>query len=61
MVQKRWSELYDKEESKRLQTAIMNQYYEDNLGDEEFAGCHKWPQISIHWSSDIYISYFILN
>ncbi len=41
IVQKRWSELYDKEESKRLQTAIMNQLYTDNFGDEEFASCHK--------------------
>ncbi len=33
IVHKRWSKLYDKEESKRLQTAIMNQIYKDNFGD----------------------------
>ena len=42
MVQQRWSKLYDKEESKRLQTAIMNQLYKDNFSDEQFASCNKW-------------------
>lgn len=37
MVQKRWSELYDAKEAKRLQQAVINQLYFDRFGEEGLA------------------------
>ena len=37
MVQKRWSELYDAKEAKRLQQAVMNQVYVDRFGEDGLA------------------------
>lgn len=41
IVRRRWEELYDREESSRLQTAIMNQLYRDRYGDEAMSSCHE--------------------
>ena len=44
MVQKRWRELYDTEESKRLQVAVMNQLYIDHFGTEALADGYKMDE-----------------
>ena len=44
MVQKRWRELYDTEESKRLQVAVMNQLYIDHFGTEALADGNKMDE-----------------
>eukprot|EP00956_Cyclotella_meneghiniana_P027229 scaffold60647_cov51-Cyclotella_meneghiniana.AAC.4 len=43
MVQKRWRELYNHADAKKLQIAAMNQLYKDRFGIEAMNGCEDMP------------------
>ena len=43
MVQKRWRELYNHADAKKLQVAAMNQLYKDRFGIEAMIDCDEMP------------------
>ena len=43
MVQKRWRELYNHADAKKLQVAAMHQLYKDRFGIEAMIDCDEMP------------------